>query len=103
MEEFQGIILKKISYKENSEIIYLYSSKGLISVLVHGSKNIKSPFLNLTKILNHVKVITTGKNLRVLKDGEVINNYSRLHENLEKYTYLMHLSELLYYFSTHEH
>lgn len=103
MEEFQGIILKKISYKENSEIIYLYSSKGLISVLVHGSKNIKSPFLNLTKILNHVKVITTGKNLRVLKDGEVVNNYSRLHENLEKYTYLMHLSELLYYFSTHEH
>ena len=103
MDEFQGIILKKISYKENSEIIYLYTEVGLVGVLVHGSKTIKSPYLNLTKVLNHVKVIAGGKNLKVLRDGEIINNYSKLHESLEKYTYLTYMVELIYYFATHEH
>lgn len=103
MEEYQGIILKKINFKESSEIIYLYTEIGLIGVLVHGSKTMKSPHLNLTKVLNHVKVIISGKNLKVLRDGEVINGYSSLHSNLEKYTYLLHLVELIYFFATHEH
>ncbi|MGD9761343.1 MAG: DNA repair protein RecO [Candidatus Izemoplasmatales bacterium] len=103
MEEYRGIILKKISYKENSEIIYLYTEVGLVGVLVHGSKTIKSPYLNLTKVLNHVKVIAGGKNLKVLRDGEIINNYSQIHESLEKYTYLTHMVELVYFFATHEH
>ncbi len=103
MEEYRGIILKKINFKESSEIIYLYTETGLVGVLVHGSKTMKSPHLNLTKVLNHVKVIISGKNLKVLRDGEVINNYSSIHSDLEKYTYLLHLAELIYYFSTHEH
>ena len=103
MDEYRGIILKKISYKENSEIIYLYTEVGLVGVLVHGSKTIKSPHLNLTKVLNHVRVIAGGKNLKVLRDGEIINNYSKLHESLEKYTYLTYMVELIYYFATHEH
>ena len=103
MVEYQGIILKKISYKESSEIIYLYTDQGLISVLVHGSKKIKSPFLNLTKVLNQVKVNVSGKNLLTFRDGEVINNFSIIHEDLEKYTYCLHLCEMLYYFSTHDH
>jgi DNA repair protein RecO (recombination protein O) len=103
VNEYQGIILKKISYKESSEIIYLYTDQGLISVLVHGSRKMKSPFLNLTKILNQVKLIVSGKNLQTLRDGEVISNYSSIHESLEKYTYCLFLSEMLYYFSTHEH
>ncbi|MDY0317324.1 MAG: DNA repair protein RecO [Candidatus Izemoplasmatales bacterium] len=103
MNEYQGIILKKISYKESSEIIYLYTDQGLISVLIHGSKKIKSPFLNLTKVLNHVKVNVSGKNLLTFRDGEVLSNFSIIHEDLEKYTYCLHLCEMLYYFSTHDH
>jgi len=103
LEEYQGIILKKISYKESSEIIYLYTQEGLVSVLVHGSMTMKSPYLNLTKVLNVVKVIVSGKNLKVLRDGEVLINYSQLYESLEKYTYLIHMVELVYSFSTHEH
>jgi DNA repair protein RecO (recombination protein O) len=103
VEEYQGIILKKISYKESSEIIYLYTEEGLKSVLVHGSKTIKSPYLNLTKVLNHVKLIVGGKNLKVLRDGEIISSYSQVNDNLEKYTYMQFVMELVYYFSTHEH
>jgi len=103
LAEYSGIILKKISYKESSEIIYLYTDQGLISVLVHGSKTLKSPYLNLTKVLNNVKLNTSGKNLLVLRDGDVLTNYSSIHNDLEKYTYLLQLMEMIYYFSTHEH
>lgn len=103
MEEFTGIILKKISYKENSEIMYLYTGKGLVGVLIHGSKTMKSPHLNFAKVLNHVKVFASGKNLKVFRDGEVIEKYSSLVDNLEKYTYLLHALEMVYYFSSHDH
>jgi DNA repair protein RecO (recombination protein O) len=103
LEEYIGVVLKKISYKESSEIIYLYTEKGLISVLVHGSMKMKSPYLNLTKVLNYVKVFVSGKNLKVLRDAEVIINFSSLANDIEKYTYSLHMMELVYYFSTHEH
>ena len=103
MEDFIGVILKKINYKESSEIIYLYTKNGLESILVHGSRNMKSPNLNLPKILNLVKVSVSGKNLKVMREGEVLNQFSHLSSNLEKYTYLLHLVETIYYFSTHEH
>jgi len=103
LEEYTGIILKKISYKESSEIIYLYTLDGLIGVLVHGSKKMKSPFLNLTKVLNYVKVFVSGKNLKVLRDAEIIENNTSIVTDLEKYTYVTHMVELIYYFATHEH
>ncbi len=103
MEEYVGIVLKKISYKESSEIIYIYTNQGLVSVLVHGSMKIKSPYLNLTKVLNTVKVYVSGKNLKVLRDGEIINNFSQISHDLEKYSYAMHMMEVIYYFATHEH
>lgn len=103
MEEFSGVILKKINYKESSEIIYIYTNTGLESVLVHSSRTMKSPNLNLTKILNFIKVNVSGKNLKVMREGEVLNQFSSLSANLEKYTYLLHLVETIYYFSTHEH
>ncbi len=103
MEEYVGIVLKKISYKESSEIIYLYTDQGLVSVLVHGSMKIKSPYLNLTKALNYIKVFVSGKNLKVLRDGEVIRGFSQISNDLEKYTYAMHMMEVIYYFATHEH
>lgn len=103
METVEGIILKKIAYKESSEIIYLYTNMGLLSVLVHGSKKIKSPYLNLTRISNVVKLFVSGKELKTLRDGEVKLTFSKLVTDLEKYTYVSHIFEMVYYFSTHDH
>lgn len=103
METIEGIILKKIAYKESSEIIYLYTNKGLVSVLVHGSRKMKSPFLNLTKVSNVVRLFVSGKDLLTLRDGEANLTFGKLVLDLEKYTYVNHIFELIYYFSTHEH
>jgi DNA repair protein RecO (recombination protein O) len=103
LETIEGIILKKIAYKESSEIIYLYTNKGLVSVLVHGSKKIKSPYLNLTRISNLVSLFVSGKDLLTLRDGETKTAFPKLGLDIEKYTYISHVFELIYYFSTHEH
>lgn len=103
MEQIQGIILKKINYKESSKILYLYTSNGLVSVLVHGSNKMKSPYLSLTKILNHVSLFVSGKDMRTLRDGDILHGYANISDSLEKYTYVTHILEIIYYFSSHDH
>ncbi|MCF7923681.1 MAG: DNA repair protein RecO [Candidatus Izimaplasma sp.] len=103
MEIIEGIILKQINYKESSKIIYLYTKNGLISVLVHGSNKLKSPYLNLVRVFSQVKLHVSGKNLKTLRDGEVINNNLEFTKDFDKYTYILHLTEIIYYFSGHDH
>lgn len=103
MEQIEGIVLKQMNYKESSKIIYVYTPKGKVSVLVHGSNKPKSPYLNLVRVFSHVKLFVSGKELKTLRDGEVIDYYTDISEDLDKYTYGQHLMEVIYYFSEHEH
>ncbi len=103
MEYIEGLILKKLDYKESSKIIYVYTADGLKSVLVHGSRNPKSPYLNLTRVLNHVGLHVSGKDLLTLRDGDVIQDFRSLKNDLEKFTYILHITEIIYHFSSHDH
>ncbi len=103
MEYIEGLILKKLDYKESSQIIYLYTTSGLTSVLVHGSRKPKSPYLNLTRIQNLVGLHVSGKDLRTLRDGDVLKDYRQTKEQLEKFTYVQHILELIYHVGTHDH
>ncbi|MFW5890731.1 MAG: DNA repair protein RecO [bacterium] len=103
METVEGVILKQINFKESSKIVYLYTKNGLISVLAHGVNKLKSPYLNLVRVFSHVKLSVSGKNLKTLRDGEVINRYLELTNDFVKYTYVLHLLEIIYYFSGHDH
>jgi DNA repair protein RecO (recombination protein O) len=103
LDNIQGIILKKLDYKESSKIIYLYTKEGLKSVLIHGSNKLKSPYLSLTKIVNHVDLQVSGKELLTLRDGDIICSFQKISNDLEKYTYVSHVLEIIYSFATHEH
>lgn len=103
LETIQGIVLKHIRYKESSKIIYLYTPNGQVSVLVHGSQSMKSPYLNLVRVFSHVKLQISGKNLKTLRDGDVVHYYNHISENLERYAYAAHLMEVIYFFSNHDH
>lgn len=103
MQKIEGIILKKINYKESSKIIYLYTIEGLKSVLIHGGNKLKSPYLSLTKPLNLVSLHVSGKNLYVLRDADIINDFRSTSNDLEKYTYATHILEIIYNFATHDH
>lgn len=103
MEYIEGLILKKLDYKESSKIIYIYTKKGLISVLIHGNRKANSPYLNLSSIMNYVKVYVSGKNLLVLRDGDVLKRYSEIKKDIVKFTYIQHILELVYNFANHDH
>jgi DNA repair protein RecO (recombination protein O) len=103
VEAFEGLILKQINFKESSKILYVYTEKGLISLLVHGAKKLASPFLNLTQNLTWIKFFATGKALKTLTDGEIINDYRKIKVDLEKFTYVQHLMEIINFFSESEY
>lgn len=103
MELIEGIVLKQINYKESSKIIYLYTSHGKVSVLVHGSNKLKSPYLNLVRVFSHVRLFVSGKDLKTLREGEVLNYFSSIPEDLNRYAYGLHLLETVYNFSNHNH
>lgn len=97
MDTFQGVILRQIAYKESSKIIHLYTKKGLVSLLAHGAKRIKSPFLASLDRFNFVEVFATGKDLKTLSDVSVIESYPHLKSDLLKLTFLEHIAELVYH------
>ncbi len=103
VEEINGLILKKIDYKESSCIAYIYTENGLVSVLVHGARKMNSKHLNLIRIMQSVKLHISGKDLKVLRDGDVMRSYPQITDDLEKQTYMTHLLELIYSFAQHEH
>lgn len=103
MPYIEGLILKKLDYKESSHILYVYTAEGLKSVLVHGSRKPKSPYLNLTRVLNQVALHVTGRDLLTLKDGDVIKDYRAIKADLERFTYALHIVELIYAFAKHDH
>lgn len=96
MEEYIGIILKRIDYKDSSKIIYMYTKSGLKSFIVHGANKLSSPYLRLTETLSHVSVFASGKNLMVLSDATLLNDYQPIKKDLDKYTYVLHIFELIY-------
>lgn len=103
MENIKGLVLKSINYKESSKIIYVYTNSGLRSVLIHGSNKLKNRYLNLSRVLNYIDIHASGKDLVTFRDGDILNGFRDIANNLEKYTYSTHILELAYSFSSHEH
>lgn len=99
MDVFEGIILKHLDYKESSQIIYVYTETGMQSFLIRGANQMKSPFLGSKDTLSHVKIYASGKSLKAVKEMTMIQFYKGIKSSLDKYTYVLHLLELLEHFS----
>ncbi len=71
--------------------------------MIHGSNKIKNRYLNIPRLLNYIDIYVSGKNLLTFRDGDILEGYPNIVNDLEKYTYATHILELIYYFSSHEH
>ncbi|MGI6392364.1 MAG: DNA repair protein RecO [Candidatus Izemoplasmatales bacterium] len=89
------IICKHQDYKESSRLLVAYSLKGRLSFLAQGANKLSSPLRSSTETLNRVLVSHTGRNLQIIKDIEVIKDYSTLKTDLIRYTHALHLLELV--------
>jgi len=45
----------------------------------------------------------SGKTLKTLRDGEVIDHFEHVSEDLERYAYGLHLMGVIYHFAQHDH
>ncbi len=103
METFEGLIVKQIAFKESSKILHVYTDTGMVSVLVHGAKKFKSPWLSASENLNVIRIQATGKNLLILTDAEIVSDYRNIKADLIRLTYAQHLLEIIHFFAETEY
>jgi len=82
----RGIILKKIDFKEDDEMITIYSSDfGKIDVLSKGAKKIVAKLTPSLQIFNIVEFeFVNGKSLKTITSATVLNNFLESRDNLFK-------------------
>lgn len=98
-KNLQGVVLKATDFKENAEIIYLYTPSGRVNLIVRGSKKINSktrPFTQPLTLISYRK--TSNKELNTLIEGEVADVFLSIKSNIKKMAIAYPLLEKLYLF-----
>lgn len=96
----EAIVCKHQDYKESSRLVVAYSLNGRQSFLAQGANKLASPLRTPTETLNRVIITHTGKDLQIIKEIEVIKDYSALKADLLRYTHALHLIELVLFVIT---
>lgn len=95
MELKKGIVCKTLDYKDSSKILYLYTPLGNKSIIARGVKKLNSTSRFLSQVGTMIQYDHTRGDLPSLKDGELINDYPNVKMDLETYTFVAHILELL--------
>ena len=95
MEMNEAIVLRSLDYKDSSKILYLYTEKGLTSVIAHGVKKMNSQFRVLSQAGNLISLSMSQSKFPSLKDGVLINEFETLRKDLFAFTYVSHILELI--------
>jgi DNA repair protein RecO (recombination protein O) len=99
---FSGWVIRRMHYKESSKIIYLYTVEGIVSVLVQGANRLNSPYLGQVEVGMKVRIDSTDRGLKRLKDLEVLDDGRMISQDLLKYTYVLHLFEIIDHVATQD-
>lgn len=85
IQKLQGIVIKKIDYKENGNLITLLTKEGKISLIVRGSKKINSVTKNYTNLFTLLDFNSTSNmKLNTLTEGSVINSFININTDFDK-------------------
>lgn len=84
MNEFKGLIIDSIDYKEKSKIVYLYTPYGKESILVKAGKAYKAGNLGMITTLNEVSYVKSKAKLPVMIEYHVLNSYFEITSSIEK-------------------
>lgn len=95
MELKEAIVLKSLDYKDSSKILYLYTSRGLQSVIAHGVKKMNNINRFLSQNGNLINVSYSKSSFPSLKEGELLNDFPEIKKDIVAYTYLNHIMELV--------
>lgn len=95
MEFTEGIVLKSLDYKDSSKILYLYTDKGLLSIIAHGVKKMNNVNRFLSQNGTLISFTHSSGKFPSLREGELINDYPFIKKDIIAYTYMNHIMELV--------
>ena len=99
-----AINLKSYSLSESDKIIVMYSKdKGLIKGVAKGVKKPKSKLgARMDLLVANTLMLHKGRNLDTICQADVLNNFNKTRQNLDKIFYSMYVAEVVNNFGTEE-
>ena len=99
-----AINLKSYSLSESDKIIVMYSKdKGLIRGVAKGVKKPKSKLgARMDLLVANTLMLHKGKNLDTICQADVLNNFRKTRQDLDKIFYSMYVTEVVHNFGTED-
>ena len=96
LEKVEGVILRTQDYGETHKIVTIYTKdRGKLGVVARGAKKTKSRMAAVTQPFIYGEFfIRAGRNLGTLQQGEVLNSFRPIREDIIKTAYASYLAEL---------
>ncbi|KGX88908.1 DNA repair protein RecO [Pontibacillus litoralis] len=96
LEKVEGIVIRTNNYGETHKIVTLFSrEKGKIAVMARGAKKPKSKMIAITQPFVYGNyLIQIGSNMGTLHQGEIVQSFRPIREDIEKSAYASYVSEL---------
>ncbi len=96
LEKIEGMIIKTQDYSETHKIVTIYSGKvGKFSALARGAKKPKSKMAAVTQpFIYGAFLIYLNKGLSTIQQGDILNSYRPIREDIMKTAYAAYVTEL---------
>lgn len=96
-KKIKGIVISDVNYSESSKIINILTKEyGIIGVMAKGARMLKSPLLSVTSKLTYgyFNIYYKENKLSILKEVDIINEFSNIKKDLIKIGYACYLLNL---------
>jgi DNA repair protein RecO (recombination protein O) len=92
----EGIVLRTRQLGEADKILTIYTlEKGKITAVARGSKRARSRLMAISQPFTHGSfLLYTGRSMDSVNEGELINSYFKLREDIEAMAYATYVAEL---------
>lgn len=96
LEKISGVIIKTQDYSETHKIVTIFSKKkGKFTALARGAKKPRSRMAAVAQPFIHGEfLIYFTKGLSTLQQGEIVNSFREIREDIVKTAYAAYLAEL---------
>ncbi|MGF7056338.1 DNA repair protein RecO [Brassicibacter mesophilus] len=93
----EGLVLRQTKYDESDKILTIFTKKnGKIQAIAKGARSPKSSLVASTQVFCYSNfLLYQGKNFYHINQGEVLNSYYGLREDLHKLAYATYMIELI--------
>lgn len=97
MIKAEGIVLSELRFKDTSKILNIYTKElGKISVMANGAYKANSKLMASTQVFTHNEYIfRRGKTFYYLNQGNIIEPFYNMRENIERFIYASYILELI--------